>query len=380
MNTTTEPCTALQQIPPLGQVRVLHLDQHLADGTTANPEWLAWRKEKSSDGAGPRITATAAAAIEGHSPYQTRYGLWLEATEQAPVVARMPAPAFVLQRGLFAEKDARKALSDYLANEPLWRGYDTSTKAIEGVLVSRIGVFDFIAASLDATLFDPYGLGQIEAIGEFKLNGAARHQFALEGRLPPDHYAQVQWQLLAANCGICFYISTPFSGNGERKIIRVLADQPYQQTLLSQVTAYRAAVESRTPPETVGGTQDDVVEAAIADYLVANAAVQDAEAEVAALETTLKTVLTSRGHGSGFTGCGITYTLESKRGSVSWEKVLKAMNVTPTEATLDANRGKSSSKMVFKVNEDSDGFLANYRQKNKASVIIEPDLKGANAW
>lgn len=376
MNTTFD---TLGILPP-AEVEVLHLDQHLADGTTANPEWLAWRKQAPSDGTGPRITATAAAAIDGHSPYQTRYGLWLEATEQAPVVARTPAPAFVLQRGLFAEKDARLALSGYLATDPTWNGYDTTPKAIDGVLVSRTGLFDFIAASLDATVFDPYGLGQIEAIGEFKLNGAARHQFALDGRLPPDHYAQVQWQLLAANCGICFYVSTPFSGDGERKIIKVLANPAYQEKLLSDVVAFRLAVVSLTPPDTVGGAQEAVVESAVADFLVAKAALQDVEAEVATLEATLRAVLTSRGHSAGFHGCGISYELESRRGSVSWEKVLKAMNVTPTDEVLEATRGKSSQKMTLKVTEESDGFLANYRQKASATVCVESAPKAATAW
>lgn len=364
-------------------VDVLKLDQHLADGTTANPEWLAWRKLVPSDGRGPKITATAAATIDGQSPYQTRYGLWLELTEQAPMVARTQAPEFVLQRGLFAEKGARQALAEYLRSEPQWTGYDTSVDGIDGVLVSRSNEFDFVAASLDATLFEPYG-GTIEAIGEFKLNGRDRHQFALEGRLPADHYAQVQWQLLAANAMTCFYVSTPFSGDGERKIIRVDAAPQYQERLLSDVIAFRNAVVSRAPPETVGGAQEAIIEQAIAAYLCAQAALQDAEAESAAQEVSLKAILIARGHGSGFTGCGVSYEMEAKRGSVAWAKVMKAMAVGPSESLIEAHRGKSSEKMVLKVTEESDGFLALYAQKNdkSSSVVVEVPQRNSTstAW
>ena len=332
------------------------IEQHLEDGWTANPEWLAWRAKSFADG--PRITATMATAIAGVSPYQTRYGLWPDLTKQTALISRTPLPEFVLKRGLQSEADALVAFRDAMNEHEVFglRGPFEESE-LGGVLVCRERDLGWVSASLDGCLMCAYsGLPLVTA--EFKLNGAVAHAFPLTKRcLPPHHYTQVQWQMLAAGAETSFYVSTPFSGEGERVILEVAPDPEYQQQMLDDVIAFRRSVVTMTPPPIVGAANTAVMQSAAA-YLRAKARMEDFEAETLVMENNLRATLDANAYYGGYTGCGIVYKLAEKKGSVAWAKIIKEMKIDIPAATLAQFTGKPSSTMELDSSADADGFLA----------------------
>lgn len=365
----------MDDINKLGAVVVNHEPQHDEHGSD-NPQWHAWRKTSWDDG--PRITATMASVIMGTSPYQTAYGLWQQFVGEVPTVSRVAAPEFVLKRGLQSEADAMIAFAQSLATQPTVQQYAPfDHKELSGPLVCRVGA-PWVSASLDACFLDPLN-GAPLFNGEFKLNGKEAHgQLITTGSPVRHHICQIQWQMLAANVTETLYVSTPFSGDGARVILRMEADPELQQQMLARVIAFRQAVVDRSPPQVNGEEAPVIIRSCAQSYLRACGREEDAKAERSAMEATLEAALIAHGCATGFEGCGISYKSVKRSGAVQWAKLVKALSVEIDPVTLAKFTGKASDTMKLEASSDADGFLASLDVQRKTTPTPEAAKSGAD--
>lgn len=161
-------------------------------------EWLQWRRTK--------IMASDSPSIMGVSPYKTPEQLFHEKTH---CYEQNVNPW--MQRGVDLEPVALKLFE----------------KESGLLLFPCVGEHEngWMAASFDGMTLEE------DAIIEIKVPGKKDHQLALEGKIPPKYYPQLQHQLFVCGLSVVFYYS--FDGQ-TGKIIEVKRDDNYIETMIEK--------------------------------------------------------------------------------------------------------------------------------------------------
>lgn len=182
----------------------------LVQGT---PEWISWRNSG--------LGSSDISAILGLSPYKTAYRLWQERTGR-----KKPKEAnAAMQRGSDGEAKIR-------ALYELQTGLDVPPACVEHA------EHPYFRVSLDG-----YIPGDL--VVEMKFLGAERHSLAQQGKIPPDYYAQVQYQLAITGAKHAHYVSY----NGESiEIVATTPDQAYIDDMLPKVQEFWRLILTDTPP------------------------------------------------------------------------------------------------------------------------------------
>lgn len=190
-------------------------------------EWLDFRRDK--------IGASMAPVIAGVSPYQTKMQLWEEM-----VLGKTKPDNAPMRRGRNLEK---KALDWMNKKKGLSGQY-------EPVVVQSVEEPHFIA-SLDGFYVNENGKPHLL---EIKCPGIDAHLQAIEGKIPPYYYPQLQHQMDVVGVDEMLYLS--FDGkNGV--IVPCYRDEGYCESLKNMERKFLALVLEKIAPSV---TEDDWVE------------------------------------------------------------------------------------------------------------------------
>jgi len=164
-------------------------------------EWLEWRKT--------RITASECPIIAGISKYDTPFKLWQ------------------YKLGL-AEKKVTKAMQDGSNKEAAARDAFNMEHGTNFVpIVAQSDEYEFLGASLD-------GWWNGEVL-EIKHNGEKNHALATQGKIPDDHYCQMQVQMLVTGARKCTYLSV---GHSDKVHIPVEYEHSYCMALIPKLKEF----------------------------------------------------------------------------------------------------------------------------------------------
>jgi len=176
--------------------------------------WLDWRRGG--------VGASDAPAIMGVSPWMDIEALWLEKTGRA---TGRPS-SFAMRRGQRLEPEAR---ARYIART----GIRVAPLCLEH------GTLRWMRGSLDGISDD----GRV--VLEVKCPGAADHDVARRGAVPPKYVPQLQHLLAVAGAGVCHYWSYR---DGEGVLVEVAPDAAYTGRLIGQEQEFwRRVLEDRRP-------------------------------------------------------------------------------------------------------------------------------------
>lgn len=179
-------------------------------------EWLNWRSQG--------IGASEAPDIMGVG-YLTPYKLWSERLGLIPKRASNPA----MQRGKDLEETARK---EFMKMTDIW---------VEPALFVHMK-YEWMRCSLD-------GISACgEHIVEIKCPNKVRHEMALNGKIPPEYYPQLQHQIEVCGVDKCFY----FSFNGESgTVLEIFRDEKYISNLVSKEQRFWECLKNFEAPDLI---------------------------------------------------------------------------------------------------------------------------------
>lgn len=180
-------------------------------------EWLNFRRGKIGGSDIPKIL--------GISSYGTPYELWKEMlgfTEKTPMNPAM-------YKGKQIEPLSRRKVNA-----------ESNSSFVPSVLQHK----DF-----EWAIYSSDGIDQAKKIiWECKYNKKEFHAMALENKLPPEHYAQVQWGLFVSGYDVAWYTS---NNDQDDITIEVLKDFDFiKDTLLPKASEFYHYLTSFTPPPT----------------------------------------------------------------------------------------------------------------------------------
>lgn len=274
-------------------------------------EWHGWRRGN--------IGSSDASIIMGASPYKTPFDLWMEWTNRRP---REPNK-FATELGHRAEPFIR-ALAESAIGEIL-----------EPVTISSED-YPFMGASLDGT-----NLLQ-DIIVEMKLNNEEKHETALGGSIPPEHWPQLQHQLsVVETAEYLLYVSAPGNKDpweltiDDLAFVRVQRDNDYIRQLIIAEAEFLEHLANDTPPER---TERDYAQISNPQWRRAAQRWLKLNEKMEGLKKQMKEVeakLTKLADDKSVSGCGVQVTLSEIPGRVAYNKIPELKNVN-----LDAYRGK----------------------------------------
>jgi putative phage-type endonuclease len=238
------------------------------EGLIQNTEkWLKWRE----DGIG----GSEASCIMGTNPYDDVIVCW--------------------QRKLNLIPDITETASKW-SLEAMQRGHDLEPEARQlfelefGLKMNPVCMihpeYDFMRASLDGLSCD----GNI--VLEIKCPGLTTHREALEGKIRPYYYTQMQHQMSVAGAELCYYFSyTDLDNIDTYKLIEVPRDEEYIKRLIERESIFWEYVVNKTEPDISkfevkdagllnGDTRDDpAFKNALQELLEAKKVLDDASAQ-----------------------------------------------------------------------------------------------------
>ena len=331
-------------------MKEVHLDQ-------GSPDWHAWRLGQAftdifgiahPDLDGLRITATAASACGGHSPFSNMNKLWQEMTGRR----QREVATFAMNRGNAMEPKARQEYNNLM-------GHDYEALCVES------SATPWIAASLD-------GVDLLRTRGvEIKCPISERiHEMAVFGQVPTYYYDQIQWQMLATDNQIKeidFFSYAPDFGVAAPITVRV--DIGRQTELLAESNRLRIAVITNVE---LCGTE---FEQAARSYLVFNRRAKTLQIDVDAAKDRLKKIA----DGKSKQGAGVMVIVSSNDGRTNWEKVATELatrlNLSQPDLEMLALTHKSKASTVTTIKEasDSDAVYAEIIAAKSSVVSMEVD-------
>lgn len=273
-------------------------------------EWHAWRKGK--------VGASDAPAIMGICPYKTTYQLW-----QEKLGLWHPTINPAMTRGTELEDEARKEFTRLtgIKNAPVLRNHPT---------------IPWMAASLDG--ITESGL----EIVEIKCNGEKNHNIAKEGKLPINHFAQVQHQLAVCGLENAYYFSyVP----GDCIIIGVKRNDEYIEKLIKKETEFWNLVETLTPPPM---TEKDYVTRDDHHWLSLAAewkGLQTQKRELEEKEKYLRGIMQIVAQDVNVVGGGIKFTKRLRRGVIEYSEI-------PELIGMDLEKYRKESTTYWVITED----------------------------
>lgn len=180
-----------------------------------NKDWLAQRRIGGSD----------APIIMEESPYATPYQLWERRLKGIEIEENI-----AMKRGKEWEPFAREKL-EKLLNVIL---FPISLESSE---------YPFMTGNIDAIDLD----GKIMA--EIKMNGKERHEMAKQGKVPQEHYGQLQHYLSLKKLPGMYYFSCPYQEEGV--IVEVARDDKYIRTMIEKEEVFWNCLQTFEPPELI---------------------------------------------------------------------------------------------------------------------------------
>jgi putative phage-type endonuclease len=187
-------------------------DNHQVQGSKA---WHDFRAK--------HIGASEVSTVLGESDFQTPYQLWMIKTGQAEPVKSN----WAMQRGTDAEPEIKR-LYEELYNVNLVSP------------VMEYSKWPVLSASLDG-----YS-SEIRLVVEMKYPSKAKHELALQGLVPSTYRAQLQTQMLVAECDTAHYVS--YDGK-EIAVVVVKSDPIEQERILIACKEFWECVHTKTPPK-----------------------------------------------------------------------------------------------------------------------------------
>jgi len=277
-------------------------------------EWKRWRKTG--------IGSSDAPIVMGVSPYKTPFELWLERT------GRVMEP----ERGGYAAYLGHQA-------EPFIRSlYEEKTGNVYQPMLIMSDEFPWQQASVDGAEID------LATVIECKLNNEEKHALAMKGKIPEEHWPQVQHQhSCLPKTSQVIYVSAPYREDMETLKpedlveIPVIRDQTYIDQLIIAEATFLEHVATDTPPQLVD-----------ADAIVINTpewnrvAKQWLKANVKfkkykAVCDILKDALIEMAGNKSVTGAGVTLSRTWVEGRIAYSKIPELSKVD-----FDKYRGKGS--------------------------------------
>ena len=319
--------------------------------------WLAWRDGRAFTDAsgvdhpecqGVRVTATAASALGGHSPFGDANALYAERLG----LRKKPQVSWVMQRGNTMEPQARAAYTALVGEE-----YEPAC-----IQSSLLG-FEWIAASMD-------GLDMLRTRGvEIKCpSSSSSHQIFLDGGVPPHYLDQIQWQHLAADNKLEFIDYFSFAPQfGAGNPIPVVPDVNRQQFLIDQAIKFRLAIETRIPM--VGAEFDQAARA----FLVLNRKAKALEAQLELAKERLKGIA----NGQSTSGSGVSVIVSPRAGGTAWEKVVSVLAEdykipdSEVERLKLLHKAKPSISISVKEAAEAEAILKEIDEAEQSSIQIE---------
>lgn len=178
-------------------------------------EWLAWRRKG--------IGSSDAAVIMNASPWQTRFGLWLDKTGRA----KEPEVNYAMQRGINLEPEARAH-------------YELLCDVDMPPVLAELKEWPIARASLDGWNKDS------RRFLEIKCPGKDSHAKALAGEIPENYKWQMCHQAMVTDALGADYFSYK---DKKGVIVKFTRDKDAEAILLAEEKKFWALVESDTPPE-----------------------------------------------------------------------------------------------------------------------------------
>lgn len=191
-------------------------------------EWKRWRKTG--------IGSSDAAIIMGCSPYKTPFELWLERTGRV----------MESERGGYAAYLGHEA-------EPFIRSlYEQKSDTVYQPMLVISDEFPWQQASLDGAEID------LATAIECKLNNEEKHALAKKGKIPDEHWPQLQHQYsVLPKTSNVIYVSAPYREDMETLKpedlveIHVPRDLDYIQKLIIAEATFLEHVATDVPPQLV---------------------------------------------------------------------------------------------------------------------------------
>lgn len=194
---------------------------------SGSEDWKSWRRTK--------IGSSDAAAIMGHSPWETPLQCWygkMEAKEKEITPAMKRGTQL---EGVVRDKINEKYNAEYIP------------------LCAQSLIWDFAIASLDG-----WDENADIAIIEIKCPGESTHRLALEGKIPLHYMDQLQHQMLVTGKKEALYVSY----DGEESIAELIvkADQSYMVDMLLEERTFYERLFSFSPPEPTSKDRQDITD------------------------------------------------------------------------------------------------------------------------
>jgi len=285
----------------------------LAQGSKEWHDWRAGRDLPEKMGA---ITATMPGVIMGVSPFQKAYRLWEELTGRA---TPKPSNSFMLA-GQRNEPRARE-LYEQQRGEGSFTPYCIESSN-----------FSWMRASLDGINAMQDRTAEIKCPGE-KSHMEAKAAIivdAITGELTYDisqlkktYIFQMQWQMLCTDglvteCDFVSYFKFK-DGTEDLVVIPVPADPKIQQQLMVAAQTFRQCLFTDTPPS------GDAFLTIAGQWLIAKMKVEEAQAELDLIATSLLEIAPQGGQGNG-----VIVSVSSRKGSTKWADVSKQLMAVAT--------------------------------------------------
>ena len=290
-------------------MKIITLDQ-------GSSEWHDWRAGRDLPEKMGAITATMPGVIMGVSPFQKAYRLWEELTGRA---TPKPSNSFMLA-GQRNEPRAR-ALYEQLRGEGSFTPYCIESSN-----------FSWMRASLDGLNAMQDRTAEIKCPGE-KSHMEAKSAIIVDattGELTYDisqlkmtYYYQMQWQMLCTDglvteCDFVSYFKFK-DGTEDLVVIPVAADQKAQQQLMVAAQTFRQCLFTDTPPS------GDAFLTIAGQWLIAKMKVEEAQAELDLIATSLLEMSPQGGQGNG-----VIVSVSNRKGSTKWADVSKQLMAVAT--------------------------------------------------
>ena len=267
---------------------------NILDIEQGSKEWHDLRKTK--------ITATDSCVIMGASPWKTKLQLYHEKISDTNTTYKNQ----YMQRGLELEPIARELFN-------IKTGWD---------MKPTILVKDWAMASLDGRD------ASVGCIVEIKCPGEKDHALAIQGKIPPHYYPQIQHQIYVAQVQFAFYFS--FDGV-DGVIVEVKRDDDYIANMVQEELKFLKCLQDKTPPEMSASDfvqrDDDDWKYCAEKWKIITKTIKELEKE----EEELRKQLIYLSGETNTKGAGISLCQVQRNGNVDYSKIpeLKGVDLEP---------------------------------------------------
>lgn len=281
------------------------------------PEWLAFRRGK--------IGASDAPIIMGVSPFKTLGQLYKEKAEGIE-----PYKNEAMQRGNDLEATARKEFEDSMVL------FEDRLDAKLVPMVAQSDQYEWMIASFDGIDTKNHILVEIKCPGE------KDHAIALNSRIPPKYYPQLQHQMYVADYQEMYYFSYRTPTNW--CMVECKRSQEYIDKMILKEKEFWDMLQNKTaPPETVIISRRDVYFEALArEYAEVKKKLQALEEK----EAELRARLIDAAQGECCSGGGLKLMKQERKGNIDYNKI-------PQLKGVDLENFRKPSSMYWTVAVES---------------------------